>query len=144
MSATSVELPPGAEWVEADTTAELARAYASAWVTVLPAVHEAFGLVLVESLAAGTPVVAARSGAVPEIVTSKGIGALFEPDDVQALRAALEEGLEIARRRGVSGRCRKRAQDFDWNALAERWEEIYSGALPASRAGTAAISDPAS
>ena len=46
----------------------------------LPSVDEAFGLVLVESLAAGTPVVAARSGACPEIVTDDLIGRLFEPD----------------------------------------------------------------
>jgi glycosyltransferase involved in cell wall biosynthesis len=47
----------GVEWRDVDDARSPARAYGEAWVAVLPAVDEAFGLVLLESLACGTPVV---------------------------------------------------------------------------------------
>src|SRR5829696_313094 len=85
----------GVERIATDRTEELARAYASAWASVLPSVDEAFGLVLVESLAAGTPTVAARSGACPEVLAGDAPGVLFESDDAAALVEALDEALEL-------------------------------------------------
>src|SRR5439155_1593557 len=72
-----------------------ARAYAGAWASVLPSVDEAFGLVLIESLAAGTPAVAARSGACPEIIDDDRVGRLFAPDDADDLLRAMEEALDL-------------------------------------------------
>ena len=66
--------------------------------TVLPADDEAFGLVLVESLAAGTPVVAARSGACPEIVDDPRVGRLFEPGDAEDLEQLMGEAALPERR----------------------------------------------
>ncbi len=57
---------------------------------------EAFGLVLAEALACGTPVVGTRSGAIPEIIDRDGIGALFDGDDPYGLAQALREVLDIA------------------------------------------------
>ena len=74
-------LPAGARLVHAPDTATLAALYSGAGATVLASRDEAFGLVLVESLAAGTPVCAARSGACPEIVTDPLTGTLFDSDD---------------------------------------------------------------
>ena len=125
MSPEPVTLPGGAEWIEVDRTADLARAYASAWASVLPAEHEAFGLVLVESLAAGTPVVAARSGACPEIVAGDEIGRLFEPGDAGDLARALDEALELAGDAGTAAACRRRARDFDWPRVVRRYRELY-------------------
>ncbi len=59
-------------------------------VVVAPAVDEGFGLTVVEAAAHGLPVVAARSGALPEIVRHEQTGLLFEPGDVAGLAAALE------------------------------------------------------
>jgi glycosyltransferase involved in cell wall biosynthesis len=131
LSPNAVELPAGADWVDADDTADLARAYASSWASVLPGVGEAFGLVLVESLAAGTPVVAARSGAVPEIVDRDGIGALFEPDDRDDLERALEEGIELGGGEGTAARCRERAADYDWARVVTRYRALYERVLGA-------------
>jgi len=121
----SLELPDGAEWIEAGSTEELANAYASAWLTVLPAPDEAFGLVLLESLAAGTPVVAARSGGCPEIVDDDGIGRLFEADDETALSAALDEALELAGDPATKARCRERAGRYDWSRVIDRYTALY-------------------
>ena len=128
MSADAVRLPDGAETVALGHDGDLARAYASAWVTVLPSVDEAFGLVLVESLAAGTPVVAARSGACPEIVTEREHGVLFEPDDPEDLARALRDALELARDGAGEEARRARAADFDWTRVADRYEETYARA----------------
>ena len=125
----AAERPEGVSWVEASDTAELARVYAAADASVLPSVGEAFGLVLVESLAAGTPVVAARSGASPEIVTGDSIGRLFEPDDPDDLARALGEAVALKADAGTAAACRARARDFDISRALDSFEGIYARAL---------------
>lgn len=139
MSAPVERLPDGASWVEGDDTGALARLYARSWLSVLPSVGEAFGLVLVESLMAGTPVVAARSGACPEIVRDERCGCLFEPDDAGSLVDALEQGLELARGAAVAASCRAAAEPWSWALMVERYERVYERVLTqAGRARTAA------
>jgi phosphatidylinositol alpha-mannosyltransferase len=127
MSGPEPELCQGAEWIVADRTEELARAYATAWGSVLPAIEEAFGLVLVESLTAGTPVVAARSGGCPEIVDDDAVGRLFAPDDEEALVEAMDAVLELGAGPASAAICRKRAARYDWSRLVERYEDLYQG-----------------
>jgi glycosyltransferase involved in cell wall biosynthesis len=103
-----------------------AERYGRAWVTALPS-SDSFGLVLLESLACGTPVVTLASGAAPELA-SPGTGVIAEPNDRDALAAALAEGLELARDPDVVSRCRDRASGYSWDALAERLEGIYAAA----------------
>ena len=120
-----IDLPDGAEWVDADRTETLARLLGAAHVAVLPAVEEAFGLVLVEALAAGTPVVAARSGAGPEIVT-EAVGELFEPDDADDLARALADALD---REGDRETYRQHARRWDWDEVGPRYEALQRSAL---------------
>lgn len=115
-----LELPAGAEWTPGDDSGQLAATLAAAHVAVLPAVEEGFGLVLVEALAAGTPVVAARSGAGPEIVTDD-VGRLFEPDDPRALAEALEAVLDMG---DVRDACRAHAAQWDWTRIGPRYEQL--------------------
>ena len=121
-----LDLPEGAECLPGDPTDDLPRELAAAHLSVLPAVEESFGLVLAESLAAGTPVVAARSGAGPEIVTEE-VGRLFEPDDLESLVAALEAGLDLGP--SAAEACRARAREWDWSVVGPRCEELERGAL---------------
>lgn len=103
---------------------DLASLYGQAWVTVLPAVSEAFGLVLVESLACGTPVVALDQGGPREIV-SPGVGALAAPT-AEDLARACEEAIALAREGDIAARCREVAMAWDWSsAIVPRMEEIY-------------------
>lgn len=120
-----LDLPTGTEWIDADSTTVLAGAYATAWASVLPSVDEAFGLVLIESLAAGTPVVAAHSGASAEIVTNSAIGRLFGPDDEAELAHALDEALELGKRPETVEACGKHAQAYDWPRIIPRYEALY-------------------
>lgn len=116
---------PGVEFVDPRGRETLPHLYASAWASVLPSVDEAFGLVLVESLAAGTPVVAARSGASPEIVNDSRIGRLFEPDDKASLASALEETLMLGAQATTAKACREEAAQHDWGWVVERYEAAY-------------------
>lgn len=129
MSGKEPELPEGAEWVEVDRPGALAAAYASAWVTVNPAVGEAFGLVLLESLAAGTPIVGDDSGAAAEVIGDSDVGRLFESGDEVDLERALAEALELAEGDDTSAACRARAADYDWSRLVERYEDLYRRVL---------------
>lgn len=129
LSRRAIELPPGAEWAEPESDGlgdRVARLYASATASVLPAVGEAQGLVLLESLAAGTPAVAARSGASPEALDSERVGWLFEPDDESSLVDALERGLDLGADPATAAACRERAGAYDWSRRIDGYEELLS------------------
>ena len=105
----------------------LAAAYREARLTVLPSEYEAFGLVLLESLAAGTPVVASRVGGIPEVVDDGKAGLLVPPNTSEPLAEAIiriwtnpEEG----RRMGAYGRDQV-VPRFTWEALVRRLDSIY-------------------
>lgn len=117
-------LPDGVEWVEGDDTADLARTLAAAHVAVLPSIGEAFGLVLAEALAAGTPVVATDAGASGEIVTP-AVGRLFQPDDRDSLVEALDQALEL---NGAREHYREHARQWDWTQVGPRYEALLERA----------------
>lgn len=99
--------------------------YREATVSVLPSVDEAFGLVLVESLACGTPVVCTRSGGMPEIVTGDDLGRVVAPDDPAALAQGVVEAVGLAAQEGTPARCRAAALPWDWAAVGPRHELTY-------------------
>ncbi len=66
---------------------DLARIYQAASVLVYPSLFEGFGLPPLEAMAHGCPVVAARAGAIPEILGDAAL--LFDPTDVDALADAI-------------------------------------------------------
>jgi glycosyltransferase involved in cell wall biosynthesis len=126
----------GIEALDVSSTPALAGAYARSTATVLPSVEEAFGLVLIESLAAGTPVVAARSGAGREIVTDERIGRLFDTDDEADLARAIDEAIELAADAETPARCRERAADYDWGRIIGGYEALYESVIRAAEAGS--------
>ena len=101
--------------------------YRAATVCVLPSVEEAFGLVLVESLASGTPVVCSRSGGMPEIVTPE-VGRVVAPDSAAALADGIREALELAADPRTAERCAQRAVLWDWDVVGPLHELAYGRA----------------
>ena len=99
--------------------------FREAWVSGLTSYNEAFGLVLVESLACGTPVFGAREGGVTEIVDSAEIGRLFDGDDEREVATAILETFELAEAPGTAAACRARAEKFDTASGAREHVELY-------------------
>lgn len=94
--------------------ARLAGEYRRADVFCLPSRQEGFGIVFLEAMAAGLPIVAARASAVPEVVTDGESGILVGPDSPDELAAALDRLLsnpEERRRLGETGRRRVTAYE---------------------------------
>jgi glycosyltransferase involved in cell wall biosynthesis len=106
---------------------DLPELYRQAAVTVLPSVNEAFGMVLTESLASGTPVVGSKSGGVLDVITNTQVGSLFDPDGgAEGLCKALLRGLELTQDPDVWKKCRNHAESFSWNRVGPRFENVYS------------------
>ena len=103
---------------------ELRRWYSRADVVVVPSVAlEGFGLVVLEALACGTPVLASRTGGLTEVLPLVGDDMLVPPGDVRAwadrLAAARTGGLPSA------ARCREVAERFGLDSFAEAAAELY-------------------
>jgi glycosyltransferase involved in cell wall biosynthesis len=81
-----MEVERTVRWLGDVSQADLARAYQACHVFCLPSVQEGFGIVFLEAMAAGKPIVAARAAAVPEVVTD---GLLVEPESAEALADAI-------------------------------------------------------
>ncbi|MBD1910552.1 MULTISPECIES: glycosyltransferase [unclassified Leptolyngbya] len=113
----------------------LGSAFASADAFVFPSRTETLGLVLLEAMAAGCPVIAANAGGIPDIVTDGVNGYLFDPED--------EEGAIVATRRLLSNpeeretlrrNARQEAERWGWAAATQQlrgfYQEILMQAMP--------------
>lgn len=106
---------------------EVPDRYRTATLTVLPAMNEAFGLSLVESLASGTPVVCTRDGGMVDIVDRPTIGRTFAPGDVDGLANALRAVIELAADPTTAAACADHARRWDWTAVVgPLHEDLYS------------------
>jgi starch synthase len=105
----------------------LASAYREARLLVLPSEYEAFGLVLLEAMAQGTPVVASRVGGIPEVVEDGVSGLLVPPGVPHALWEAIARMWTDAALRTKFGEAgqKKVVPRFSWEAVAGRLDRIY-------------------
>ena len=121
--------------------AELASWMASADALVHAGTEETFGLVILEAMACGRPVVATRAGALPELVSDQ-TGLLARPGDPADLAEAIE-GLYDLDREAMGRAARERVlRQFTWTEVFTQLLERYAtlvgrraGASPATAAG---------
>ncbi|PSB21530.1 glycosyltransferase family 1 protein [Phormidesmis priestleyi ULC007] len=105
---------------------ELASAFASADAFVFPSRTETLGLVLLEAMAAGCPVVAARSGGIPDIVEDGVNGYLFDPTDDWGAIAATQRLLSSQEERETLRRnARQEAERWSWAAATRQLQSYY-------------------
>jgi glycosyltransferase involved in cell wall biosynthesis len=100
---------------------KLHNLYANASCLALPSLHEGFGLPAVEAMAAGTPVVAGRSGALPEV--TGGAAVLVDPLSDTAIADGIQRA--IAERDKLVPAGRLRARDFSWDKAAALTAAVY-------------------
>ncbi len=118
---------------------ELASAYASADAFVFPSRTETLGLVLLEAMAAGCPVVAARSGGIPDIVTDGVNGYLFEPDDEQGAITATKRLLAAKdEREQLRQNARTEAERWGWASSTRQLQNYYRNVVYANSLSSAA------
>jgi glycosyltransferase involved in cell wall biosynthesis len=122
---TASALHDPAAGVHAVPMDDLPALYRQAWAGALPSWGEAFGLVLIEGLATGTPVVGSAGGAFPEIVDRLGIGRLFDGDEPEPLARALLETFELATDPATRAVCRARAEDFSQQRTVAAYAALY-------------------
>ncbi|MFS8197687.1 glycogen synthase [Streptomyces sp. CWNU-52B] len=112
---------------------EVIQLLTHAAVFVCPSVYEPLGIVNLEAMACGTPVVASRTGGIPEVVEDGETGVLVPVDEdfegglAQALDAVLGD-TGAARRMGEAGRARA-VGEFGWDAVARRTVRLYEEIL---------------
>jgi glycosyltransferase involved in cell wall biosynthesis len=114
------EMGPDVEFIGEIEEPDKPAFYAGARATLFPSDWpEPFGLVMIESLAAGTPVIALRRGSVPEVIEDGVTG--FICDDVEGMVRATERIDEID-----PEDCRRHAERFSSEAMCRGYEQVYA------------------
>jgi len=125
-----VHVPAGIEvtgWVDRERLREL---YRRARIFVYPSRYEGFGIPPLEAMACGAPVIATRTGAIPDY--AEGAALLINPGDRDALRAAMLQLLgDAALRADLGARGVERAKQFQWERSAKLMSELLAEAVNA-------------
>jgi glycosyltransferase involved in cell wall biosynthesis len=115
---------------------QLFRTYMEADIFVLPSLIEGFGIVLIEAMSAGLPIVATKAGSIPELVRDEENGFLVPPGDPAALADALKHLLDSAKLReriGANGHTfyLNNRDFYSWDRVGQRViaSMIWQGAL---------------
>ena len=113
---------------------ELACAYASGDAFLFPSSTETLGLVLLEAMAAGCPVVGANKGGIPDIITDGINGCLYDPDGdnngTESLILATEKLLgDKSERQEMRNAARAEAERWGWPAATEQLRKFYQQIL---------------
>ena len=123
--------------------ADKARVYATGDVYCAPNTHgESFGIVLIEAMATGTPVVASDLEAFRRVLEDGRAGVLVPVGDPAALAAALAELLgDPERRAELAAQGRRAVQAYDWSTITRQIVEVYETVADAAPVGLAEFED---
>ena len=109
---------------------ELVDIYLAADVFVFPSLMETFGIVLVEAMAAGLPVITAESPGCRDVVRKDRDGLVVNPGDDEALAQAMQTlATDRTLREDYSRRARARAQEFSWDSVVDQYTHLYQAGL---------------
>ncbi|MDZ7363255.1 MAG: glycosyltransferase family 4 protein [candidate division KSB1 bacterium] len=113
-------------WIGQKAHAEIPLWMSAADFLVLPSLSEGYGLVVLEALACGTPVIASRAGGIPEILTSDDFGILVPPRDSEALARAM---LEAAGRKWAMKKLVDYAHAHTWSKQTQDLLKLYQNVM---------------
>jgi D-inositol-3-phosphate glycosyltransferase len=126
-----------ARWVDfrgPQPQAALPDYYAAADLCVMPSLYESFGMVALEAMACGVPVIGSRVGGLAVTVQDEVTGLLVPEGDAAALSAAIVELLpDRDRRRRLGAEAIERAKRFGWPCIARAVVELYGELVPEFR-----------
>jgi glycosyltransferase involved in cell wall biosynthesis len=119
---------------------ELARAFASADLFVMPSKTETLGFVALEAMASGLPVVAAHAGGLPDVVQHEENGLLYHPDRPREAAKAIRRILgHEGRRRFFARLARKTAEGATWESETRGLQDAYRRAVVLGRQSRGAL-----
>ncbi len=107
---------------------QISNHMSAADVFVLPSLYESFGLVLVEAMACGLPLVATRCGG-PNTIVEEGIGVLVGVDDVEDLARGIEEVLKSYSTYDRQAIRQRAKEKYDYRQIAARIHRVYEAVL---------------
>jgi len=109
--------------------------YAASDIFVFPTIYEPFGLVIVEAMASGLPVITSRSAGAADFITDGVDGLLLsDPSDIDNLVVKIQLLLSNAELGKTMGECaRKTAEKLSWDRVAEKTLEVYNSVLKRER-----------
>ena len=123
--ASELKLDGVVTWLGDVSRSELVAEYRRADLFCLPSVQEGFGIVLLEAMAAGKPIVAARAAAIPEVVPH---GVLVEPESAEALAAGIVDLYRSPEQRAVlAGAGAAWVEQFDAPRVARLFLDAVTG-----------------
>ncbi|KGX87520.1 glycosyltransferase family 4 protein [Pontibacillus litoralis] len=108
---------------------ELSQAFASADAFIFPSVTETLGLVILEAMASGLPVIAAKSGPTMEQVDDERTGLLFENEDTSSLVHAVEKLEQRTLHEAMRENAREEAEKYSWTIPSQQIIEVYEQIL---------------
>ena len=113
---------------------ELASAYASGDIFLFPSSTETLGLVLLEAMAAGCPVIGANKGGIPDIIDDGINGCLYNPDEKDNGERSLIEAtkkilVDNNKKETMRKEARKEAEKWDWNQATVQLQKYYAETL---------------
>ena len=105
-----------------------------AGVVVIPSLYEPFGIVALEALAAGAPLIVARTGGLAELLADTEAGITFEPGNPEDLARCITEVLtDPDRAAGLMSHGRALVErTYAWDAIAAATAAVYEGLLPST------------
>ncbi len=108
---------------------DLVHIYSRAYALVQPSLLEGFGLPAIEAMACGTPVIASRTGSLPEVVGEAGL--YFDPTDIDSIATSIRGLLvEPGRRDLLARRALERSRQFTWDASARALLDCFAELEP--------------
>ena len=122
---SSLKLDGAVTWLGDVSRSQLIEEYNRCHLFCLPSVQEGFGIVLLEAMAAGKPIVASRAAAIPEVVPH---GILVEPESGEALAAGIAELYRSAQKRAALGQIGNEwVEQFDAPRVARLFLAAVTG-----------------
>ncbi len=123
-----LDLGPSVTWHPVVSETELPSYYNAADLFVLPSRYEPFGIVMLEAMASGVPVVATRNGGPATVIEHERDGLLGDPEDVASFADLLRQLTESPQQREAFGRQAriKMEAQYGWNVIADRFTSAYA------------------
>ena len=119
-------IPHRVTFVDWKTGGDLVELYQRAKLVVVPSCYEPFGIVALEAMACGRPVIASRTGGLVEIVDDGVNGLLVEVGNyLQLAQRMVTLMQDDEQRRRIGQSARRRAAEFAWQRVSERTLELY-------------------